>query len=220
MSLADTVIRLRGARGWGQRELARISGLAQSTIAHIEKGRRVKGSPDTLRQLARAFGITVDELQALADGEEATGPTASLASLIRELREERGWSVEELARRVGFDPADVAAIESAVNTNPSRKFLERVASAFVMPVADLIRRAGLRTELTRDVEDVVGSRDFRRLANSWPYLTEIERFGVLAQVEALARRHQEEAEQAAGDAPEPIEYVAQFPTKPKIANGK
>jgi len=51
----------REYRGLGQRELAEKAGVAQAHVAQIETGRR-KGSVDTLRRLAGAMRVDLDDL--------------------------------------------------------------------------------------------------------------------------------------------------------------
>jgi transcriptional regulator with XRE-family HTH domain len=58
------VVRLREVReelGYGQRELADMSGISQTTISHIETG-KVKPRPATLRKLADAMGVDIREI--------------------------------------------------------------------------------------------------------------------------------------------------------------
>jgi transcriptional regulator with XRE-family HTH domain len=54
--------RLRRGRGWTQQELSEVSGVAQSTIAQIEKMRREEPRPGTLKKLAEALGVSPAEL--------------------------------------------------------------------------------------------------------------------------------------------------------------
>jgi transcriptional regulator with XRE-family HTH domain len=54
--------RLRRGRGLTQAELSEKSGVAQSTIAHIESGKHERPHPGTLRKLAEALGIETVEL--------------------------------------------------------------------------------------------------------------------------------------------------------------
>ena len=54
--------RLRRGRGWTQQELSEASGVAQSTIAQIEKMRREEPRPRTLKKLAAALGVETAEL--------------------------------------------------------------------------------------------------------------------------------------------------------------
>jgi len=66
MSLKDNLLRLRTAKGWSQEELARKVGVRQNTIAAIETGATSKTK--YLADLARALGVTVDELDPPAGG--------------------------------------------------------------------------------------------------------------------------------------------------------
>lgn len=64
---------LMDARGWKQADLARASGVADSTVSHWLK-RKIKGKPDldTGLKLARAFGVPLDFL-ADDDADEPPG---------------------------------------------------------------------------------------------------------------------------------------------------
>ena len=68
------VARLREAQGWSQSELARRSGVSQSFISDLEGGRRTKASTDTAVALARALGVTVDELLREEPAGDRTAP--------------------------------------------------------------------------------------------------------------------------------------------------
>jgi transcriptional regulator with XRE-family HTH domain len=54
--------RLRRGHGLTQRELSEMSGVAQSSIAQIESGRRRKPHPGTLRKLAEALDVPIFDL--------------------------------------------------------------------------------------------------------------------------------------------------------------
>jgi transcriptional regulator with XRE-family HTH domain len=53
--------RLRRARALSQRDLARITGIAQDTISQLETGKR-EAQPRTIRKLAEALGVQPKEL--------------------------------------------------------------------------------------------------------------------------------------------------------------
>ena len=58
--MAAVKVHLKGMRlvkGWSQSELARRSGVGQSTISRIERGETAGVSLGVLEKLARAFGI-------------------------------------------------------------------------------------------------------------------------------------------------------------------
>lgn len=54
--------RLRRGRGMTQADLAEASGVAQSTIAQIERATRKEPRPGTLKKLAPALGVEIAEL--------------------------------------------------------------------------------------------------------------------------------------------------------------
>jgi transcriptional regulator with XRE-family HTH domain len=63
MQAGELVVRLRKARGWSRRELARRADLSETTVRNLEAGGRTDNleygpSEKTLRQVADAFGGT------------------------------------------------------------------------------------------------------------------------------------------------------------------
>jgi transcriptional regulator with XRE-family HTH domain len=60
-----------------------------------------------------------------------------LARNIRRLRNERGWSQQDLAFEAKVRQAFVSSLEHA-KANPSLELLDRVAAAFDLSVADLL----------------------------------------------------------------------------------
>lgn len=70
--LGQRVRKLREANGWTQMELAERTGLSNQSISMIELGKRGAKNPplSTIQILARAFGITVDELVAEPEPQE------------------------------------------------------------------------------------------------------------------------------------------------------
>jgi transcriptional regulator with XRE-family HTH domain len=59
---------------------------------------------------------------------------------VRELREARGWSQRELARRAGVRQATLSAIENAQTTGIDFETLERLAKALDVDPAFLIAK--------------------------------------------------------------------------------
>jgi transcriptional regulator with XRE-family HTH domain len=62
MSLGTRLATLRLKRGWSQRELARRSGVRQSLLSELERGRKTDTTGRTLVKLAQALGVSVDTL--------------------------------------------------------------------------------------------------------------------------------------------------------------
>lgn len=63
MSIHDKILELREKLKMSQDELEKITGLSQASISNIENG-KVKPRKNTLKKIAKAFGITLDELLA------------------------------------------------------------------------------------------------------------------------------------------------------------
>jgi DNA-binding XRE family transcriptional regulator len=69
MPIGDRLKRLRTAAGLTQQALATKAELSMSAIIHIEKGRIPDPRGSTLKALAGALGVTVDELLSEVEGE-------------------------------------------------------------------------------------------------------------------------------------------------------
>jgi transcriptional regulator with XRE-family HTH domain len=61
-SFGERVRRYREARQWSQRDLANAAGVSQATIAKIENGTLQRTLLETVRGLAQAFHVSLDEL--------------------------------------------------------------------------------------------------------------------------------------------------------------
>jgi transcriptional regulator with XRE-family HTH domain len=71
---------LRDAQGLSQRDLARLSSVAQVTVSQLERGER-KARPSTLRKLANALGVTPDDLLAAAKEEREAAAMLTSADM-------------------------------------------------------------------------------------------------------------------------------------------
>jgi transcriptional regulator with XRE-family HTH domain len=60
-SIGDRVYWHRDQRDWTQEELAHQAGVSATTVSHIESGAK-QPRMNTIRRLARAFGVSTDEL--------------------------------------------------------------------------------------------------------------------------------------------------------------
>ncbi|MGO9838956.1 MAG: helix-turn-helix domain-containing protein [Polyangiaceae bacterium] len=74
---------------------------------------------------------------------------AQLGKRLRELRQARGWTVEEASERYGVEPAHVRRIEAG-RTNPSLATLLSIADALSIELADLFAdRAPIKSKKER-----------------------------------------------------------------------
>lgn len=55
-TIGERIIRLREARGWNQTDLAKKAKVAQSTVAGVETGARIK-APSSLIEIAHVLGV-------------------------------------------------------------------------------------------------------------------------------------------------------------------
>ena len=66
----------------------------------------------------------------------------TLGGKVRSLREARGWSQEQLARKSGLTRGHISVIELRGDTHPRTDVLLKLASAFNIPVEELYQAAG------------------------------------------------------------------------------
>ena len=130
MTLGERIRREREARGWTQAELAgRVGGVTSQYISMLEKGKRENPTRELLRQLAKAFDLSVAELE--GEGDILAGPFP--AATLRELgltdafllryaklwpdlhREQRAWVVGHL-RIVADAERKIRALEGRAHS--------------------------------------------------------------------------------------------------------
>jgi transcriptional regulator with XRE-family HTH domain len=72
--------------------------------------------------------------------------------LLERLRDERGWSKADLAKRAGLDPSSITRFEQG-NRHPDRDTVLLLANSMTLPLVDrdrLLASAGYRSELWDD----------------------------------------------------------------------
>ena len=61
-NLAKNMEQLRKQKGLSQEKLARLADVANNTIIKMESGENKNPTLETLRKVAKAFGVSVDDL--------------------------------------------------------------------------------------------------------------------------------------------------------------
>lgn len=61
--LGERIFELRTERGWSGLRLSKEAGISPTTVVHLETGQIGRPRLTTLRRLARAFGVAVEELR-------------------------------------------------------------------------------------------------------------------------------------------------------------
>jgi len=61
-NLANNIKKLREAKGLSQEKLARLADVANNTLIKMESGENQNPTLSTLKKVAKAFGVSVDDL--------------------------------------------------------------------------------------------------------------------------------------------------------------
>lgn len=61
MNIGEKIIKLREAKGWSQYRLAKESGVGQAALSHIENGKRLSPTHDTLQKICNALDVSMAE---------------------------------------------------------------------------------------------------------------------------------------------------------------
>jgi len=59
--------------------------------------------------------------------------------MLKALREEKGWTQDELAKRAKLTKPYISQLESGARKNPSLPALQRLAKALGVPVTELLK---------------------------------------------------------------------------------
>ncbi len=61
-NITKNLRKLRESKGFSQEKLARLADVANNTIIKIEVGKNQNPTLDTLKKIAKALGVSVDDL--------------------------------------------------------------------------------------------------------------------------------------------------------------
>jgi transcriptional regulator with XRE-family HTH domain len=90
-------------------------------------------------------------------GKNEASRAQTLGALVRQLRRERRYTLNQLAERIPMSASNLSRIELGAQGPPTEEVIDRLAQALEAPVADLRRAAGLHTP-GETFEDAVLSR--------------------------------------------------------------
>jgi len=63
-TISKNLRKMREAKGLSQEKLARMADVANNTIIKIEAGKNQNPTLDTLKKIAKALGVSIDDLTA------------------------------------------------------------------------------------------------------------------------------------------------------------
>ena len=104
-------------------------------------------------------------------GQREAGRALALGALLRKLRRERGYTLEQLAHRIPMSASNLSRVELGSQGPPGDEVIERMAKALDADLAELLRaagRAGSDESFERAVLerlDAIG-RDVREVRNA------------------------------------------------------
>jgi len=145
-TLGQRLLAARRRAVLSQRELAQRAGLNARVIVDLERDRRAHPFPSTLRALAAALGMPVQELAgvpeaipppALAPAPVAPPDDVTTGTRLRRQRLAAGLSQAALARAAGVTSTTVCRLERGRH-RPSMVTLEKLARALGRSVAELL----------------------------------------------------------------------------------
>lgn len=75
----------------------------------------------------------------------------TLAEFIKTKREEKNWSMRELAEKAGISHSEIARMEKGERLNPSAATLRVIATALNVPITKLLETVGLVDEMKKPI---------------------------------------------------------------------
>lgn len=107
--------RERQRRGFTQAHLSDLSGVSLATVNQVEGGRRIDPEFATLEKLAKAVGSNISNL--IEDGRRHVGQDFQsvrdcVGARIRNLREERGYTKQQLGKLAGISHTYIGMVEA------------------------------------------------------------------------------------------------------------
>lgn len=147
--IGDSIARIRQEKELSQGEFAQMLPIAVSTLAQIERGEIVTPSSPVIKAIAKALGVSESSLRSLLpqdaepneeisrnnEGELLSMPHKG--SVITEIRQQKGWSLEELAQPLSITAEVLGQIERN-EIEPSPSVLGEIAEALDVNVEMLL----------------------------------------------------------------------------------
>jgi transcriptional regulator with XRE-family HTH domain len=87
-------------------------------------------------------------------GQKEASRALALGALVRKHRRERGYTLDQLAKRIPMSASNLSRVELGSQGPPADEVIERIASALEIPADELLRAAG-RTSNGESFEEAV-----------------------------------------------------------------
>ncbi|WP_046213130.1 helix-turn-helix domain-containing protein [Paenibacillus wulumuqiensis] len=87
---------------------------------------------------------------------------SSFGSYLKQIREQKNWSINQLADLAGISTSQISRIENGKRGVPKPQTIEKIARALGVPYAEMMDRAGyLRPEENQQTPEWANARDRR-----------------------------------------------------------
>lgn len=136
-----------------QEEVATRLNIPKKTYANYERGVR-RPPVSMLKQLSDMYDVTIDELISADDGAQDDTARRKIARRLKQLRKERGVSVDEIGMAVGKSGKTVSAWEVG-RGQPDADTMIRLCRLFDVDIADFYGESGDLAPISNDERDLV-----------------------------------------------------------------
>ena len=179
---------LRQQKGIGLRQLAARVGISPPYLSNIETGKFPPPSDEKVRMIARELDEDPDRLLAKASDRIIFDPSCGTGSFfgeaLRELRQQKGIGLRQLAAKVGISPSYLSNVETEKFPPPSEETLCLIAEELDQHPDQMLAQAG---KISSDLPKIIEKhpRQFAAILRSLRDLEESD-FAVL--IDGLAQQ--------------------------------
>jgi len=159
--VARTIRELREGAGLSQKELAELTDTTQSVISRLEDANYEGHSLTMLNRIAGALNQRIRVLMTAEDSEVERLKDV-FRELVRNLRREKGLTIDQLARKLRMDREEIIAMEQNRGYRLLPATLDRLSKFYGIPQRPLAALAGA----IREIPEVVREEAARYAAQS------------------------------------------------------
>jgi transcriptional regulator with XRE-family HTH domain len=159
--VARTIRELREGAGLTQKELAELTDTTQSVISRLEDANYEGHSLTMLNRIARALNQRIRVL-VTAEDSEVERLRDVFREVVRNLRREKGLTIDQLAKKLRIDREEIIAMERNPRYRLLPATLDRLSEFYGIPQRRLAALAGA----IREVPEVVREEAARYAAQS------------------------------------------------------
>lgn len=150
--VARMIYELRQEAGLSQGQLADIVGTTQSVISRLEDADYEGHSLTMLQRIAKALSCKVS-IDFTREDPNVVKMKYVFSELIKGLRLEKGWNINEFAKKSGIDRDEIVSMEKDISYRPSPLILYKLSNIFHIPQTKLAFLAGAFRRVPKEIEE-------------------------------------------------------------------